>query len=1061
MICPTFKPLKKNGTTMYTFPGVAEDKNFETQNDNYKMYLSHFVLVNFPKQVDTKTFDFDLSFSQNGNSATTGFKDQIVESLRNYVANHESVIRNSKINATEFYYDTFEAATTTEKIFWKWAKSLNLIDLEPADTTLDYLGADSKYNVNNAAIDYFREYLWTERKNNIYIVSTDPLVVTKIFLGAPLNYKWDDNGVVKTFPGDALPAATAGYQYATVVLNSTTSIKPGDYLTINKSGLDLLALPTSKVKCVAIGTQISLNDTIVIEIDTTAIVGDFSPIIDLEFTIVYDRFIQFISEISGLNNVQLPDKAYTETFAYTSHQHGQTPYSLFNIKNDNNYKPNLQFPILASEVQLEIQGGENINNPILTNSSLYPGSIYAQFDTGSYYTTKSGNVNKRSGLYYGVTAVNNTDTDLKWPTYNGDTVDGLSLNLNINDYNKAVSYIFPIETFSEFSATAFNNTAPSDFEFNAILWYYTIEDVTGNNVRSATNLYGVEFLDTPENDINVPQQKIPSIKKLVSNGYQDGNAYTFTLDTNILIDSNTDAPSFDPDKVYSLFGMELYYEAMTRMTYLNDQISSIINSNSTLASQVNSLTNLVYTQTSIETIRNRMDNIENLLNVYSTLQIGESDAITPYLDTTVNPPLLRLISTDQQYGNIQHFNTLNMFSTFTNVNGFSQVTKIEKTINVLNKKDFLVVINNNDDDAPTPIYDVNIIQDKLKIVIDKDLYYKQKLDIIITHKSNILSNPFNDKKVEIYINYSKDNNTNTIPYLLGTYSLPVTKTDSTHDELSTKLNNTIFNTQSTYYSKLNTNDRIFSFYVNDDLSFLNQNVSLVSSRVMINNFILSNNPLSTDTPNNINQIADTLFDLSNQLPIYSIESIPSNVINTNIIDTGSGYTTVASPNNYTINLNTGTVINTTFVTLADIITYNNTIIDNPTITFNYVAVSGAITKINIISTTGNILPDTTPIAIPGGTGGTFNFVVNPVSKITFKFNKLQDLAISELIDKYDLLFLGSIIDNGPEFNIDKHMLVKPTISFLNQYKINITRTSNDIIDSAYFNQRYNINTTII
>jgi ribonuclease HI len=52
-----------------------------------------------------------------------------VESLRNYVANHEVTIKESKLNNTEYYYNNLELSTTTEKIFWKWCKKLNLISL--------------------------------------------------------------------------------------------------------------------------------------------------------------------------------------------------------------------------------------------------------------------------------------------------------------------------------------------------------------------------------------------------------------------------------------------------------------------------------------------------------------------------------------------------------------------------------------------------------------------------------------------------------------------------------------------------------------------------------------------------------------------------------------------------------------------------------------------------------------------------------------------------------------------------------------------------------------------
>ena len=38
-----------------------------------------------------------------------------------------------------------------------------------------------------------------------------------------------------------------------------------------------------------------------------------------------------------------------------------------------------------------------------------------------------------------------------------------------------------------------------DFDFNAILWYYTVEDING---VVTNNLYGISILDNPDNNIN-------------------------------------------------------------------------------------------------------------------------------------------------------------------------------------------------------------------------------------------------------------------------------------------------------------------------------------------------------------------------------------------------------------------------------------------------------------------------------------------------------------------------------------------------------------------------------
>jgi len=1063
MICPNFKKLKTNGTTMFVFPGTAEDKNFETQNDNYNMRLSHYVLVNIPRQVVsneimnfTKANPTDQlydpgAFYENSTSITpAAFKDQLVESLRNYVANHEATIRNSKVNSNTFYYDTFEPYTTTEKIFWKWAKKVGIIDFEVADTNLDFFGADTKYDNlgpsgNN---DYFREYLWRERTNTIYSLNLAPTFNPVIALGLPASYQWIDSSDV--IQDETTPiTATAGYQFATIVLANSSQLKPGDYILMNVAGLDSTpnySTTQSYLKVVAIATDTVLNDTLVLEVDSTVLLSDFGTASSIDLYNAYERFVQFISEITGVNNVQLPDKSYTETYAYISHQHGQIPYALWNIKQDNNYKPNLEFPILASEIQQEIQGGENPNNPILINPTTYPGDIWGQFDTGGFkYTTQSGNILKRSGEYYGNYAITNIAPSLKWPEFRSKNIDGLTLNLDINDYAKAVSYLFPIESFNEFGATSFDNIAPKDFKFNAILWYYTIEDISGNTTKTATNLYGIEFLDTPANDIDILKTKIPEQTKLVSNGLQDGNSFTWSLDTNLTIESGTEVPSFDPDKVYSLFGMELYYEALTRLTYFNDQLTNFIASNSQLAQQVNNLTGLVYTQQSLESIRARMNNLEDLLNIYSTLQIGPSDAIIPYLDTTVNPPLLRLNSIDKQYGFVYQFDTKSMFTEFTNTNSLTEIAVVDKQIPVANGKDFLVVINNNDNSVPVVSYDATIEMAPLNIYIEKDLYYKQKMDILILPKvnnevlsvTNIVNEPINDKKINLFIKYDDGNVVQD--HLIGEFSLPVLKNyngTNLYDETHVGLNETPqWKIRNVFYSKSNTNERVFSFIIEDDLinkinpsdrGFIDR-----LTRVFIEDFLIEDNPSAPTF---------THTDLSSQYPVYDNPSyVRSNVIDTEVLTPGTGYTPGLSTH---LGL---TSVNVPNVTIDVEIEAN---------------LSGEIINVELINSVGLTSLDamTSPFdfAVSGGTGF-ISIIVKPVTRIDIAVNININQQLFVLLSNYDTLLNINSLPLNTRKNIDKYLYKLPTLTFLKGYKISLARISdNPVIPLDFIDQRYNI-----
>lgn len=1030
MQTPLYKPMKKNGTTMYVFPSVEEDKNFESANENYRMYLSHYVLVNFPRQaVGSDVLDFEDAFEQNGTSIAPAFlKDSLVESLRNYVANHETVIRNSKLNASTYYYDTFEPYTTTEKIFWKWCKSLNIIDLEAADNVQEYFGADTKYDNNGVTgnTNHYREYLWKERSNTIY----DVMAIQLSIPGPP------------TVPA-ILPPITPGFQVCTIQLTAGTTLEPNDYILLNQPLIDNVnpglgySTTQSRLKIIGLATTVTINDTIVVEVDAAVTLPDFGTITDRELYNSYNRFIQFISEVGGLNNVQLPDKAYTETFAYISYQHGQIPYALWNIKDDNNYKPNSQYPILASEIQAEIQGGENPNNPILINPTAYPGDIWGHFDTPAFlYETQTGDIIRRWGNYYGNNALSNSVGDLnglRYPAFDGTLTDGLVLNLNINDYAEAVSYVYPIESFNEFCATSFNNIAPKDFEFNAILWYYTIEDVTGNTTRTATNLYGVEFLDNPDNDlIDINKTKIPSVKKLVSNGYQDGNAYTFSLDINIAIDSDTDSPTFDPDKVYSLFGMELFYEALTRVTYFNDQLTNFMNSNLLLNQKVDDLTGLVYNQQSLESIRNRMNNLEMLLNVYSTLQIGESDTIVPRLDTSVNPPLMRLDSVDKQYGYVYQYDAKSMFTEFTNVNSLTDISIIEKTATVVNGKDFLVIVNNNDNSIPTIPYDTSKTLPHLSLLINKDLAYKQKIDIMILPKpntdpisvTNLVNEPINDKKLDLYINYN--DGLNTVKESLGTFSLPVMKY---YDSFSTTYKNELVNdltavpvwkVRNVFYSKANINDRVFTFVVEDDLV----DQMPVLSHIYIDNLFLEQNPV---TP------TGTFRNFSSQYPVYATPTyVKSHVVDVELVTQGSTYVV-------------GPVLG---------ITVGSTTVD---VNITSVSGGGAITGIEILNPGGYTIPTNTPIVITGGdNAGTVRFIVKPVTRVSIAMNINADADINTFLTQYDIATNISALPNNTLVNMETYLQLTPLLTLLKGYKISITRISDTDLPVPLIDQRYTV-----
>src|SRR6266403_626825 len=117
MATPLYKFLKNQGYTTYVVPGASEDISASHQNENYHMNFSKFMLLN----LDLSKMDFTNpeQFNTESFNVITDMGDLLVNSLRNYVANQESVIRESKINNNTYFYDPNEIQTTSEKILWK------------------------------------------------------------------------------------------------------------------------------------------------------------------------------------------------------------------------------------------------------------------------------------------------------------------------------------------------------------------------------------------------------------------------------------------------------------------------------------------------------------------------------------------------------------------------------------------------------------------------------------------------------------------------------------------------------------------------------------------------------------------------------------------------------------------------------------------------------------------------------------------------------------------------------------------------------------------------------
>ncbi len=766
MSCPLYKFLKNNGTSFYAFPSAAEKISAAYQNENNKMFFSNYVLLNFPAQnlysgagTNSNTpiyWDFTnaagqgYGFQQSINATPpTSFGDQAIESLRNYVANYEETMMSSRLNTTEYYYDNNSISTPAEKIFFKWCKKLNLIDVEPANNGDQYVGTLTEFISNNPLdTSYFNEVLWTER-------TTDSYPIYDMFRVSGGVYSAYNNNLE-------------------IVFQTTTNFKIGDIVQIteetNSAGLPFNNL-RGKVMVVIAPTG-TVGQKIILNITATTLGTAFPSTNANKFTgkvtLVYNKLVQYIGEVNGINNVQEANMSYTEVYAQVSGQNGATPDILFRTIVDKNYAPNSVFPILPAQYQPEIVGAEVYTSPIVSTPQNYPGSYYGQFDTLDFtYLTSNGDSLRRSGDYFGISGTINT------PVVNSNNLDGISLDFNPSHYSKMNIYGREVTNFEQFNSLMINNQPPADFEFNAILWYYTYKDVNGN---MAKDLYGISFLDNPNNSVIDTGKLFPTAQKLVATDMQDGTAYDFSLDLNFNIVDENPQDTYNPNAINSLYSFNLYNQAMQNLAALNDSFSNIIAENAQIKTALSNLTQQVYTQPQLNTLSQQITNLNSLLTLYKTNQLTTSSTIKVTPITVGGMPMIELDSIDPRYYQISNYLTSNMYNN-------SGAIPVNYTIPT--NKDFLINITNNDQTALTlPNNDV------LSLIINRDLDANQTMDLIIN--SNLISSE--NKKLNVYINYSQNNGNPVLTKVLSNIDLPV------YYNKATKTTNSAYNWKSNKFN---------------------------------------------------------------------------------------------------------------------------------------------------------------------------------------------------------------------------------------------------------------------
>jgi len=720
--CPLYKRLREKGTTFISFPSAANDVNSSSQDN---LQVTKFVLLNIPRSdgIDkssggkvlnfTKTNVIDPEYGINtynfdpnsGYPTNNQYADQLVESIRNYIANQDACFRETRLTMNSDFYNPLEKRTPTEEIFWKWCRLHNIIDLEPAEHKIDWDKNLSDFDNPNASTivnnDYFRKYLWKEREIRYYTCTIT---------------SESDNPII--------------------TIDSLAKFKVGDDIWLSGATINpVLTGSTHTISNIEFGT----NDTTITLNYSYSDGNSYTGTCYLH----YHKLIQYIGEIQATSQVKSSQQTFTEFTAMIPSHAGMTPTILFEINQNTNYYPGLEIPILDEQIQDEIIGSEILSSPIRTNPTDYPGSYFGYYDTfDKTYVLSPGDSMRYSGEYYGNLKLNNVglavdDAFENLTDFNSDNIDGLCLDFNLNHYYRAQQASSKVNNFDEFNTISINGNPPSDFEFNAILWYYNIHDYTTN--KDYVNLYGIEFLDNPDNDYGTANDRQISLtKKLVTNSTQDGYSYIYNLNLNYAVDNDMLPLRYDPTSIYDIFGFDLYNKVMSNYVLLTDQFKVIIGEFMTMNEDINKLKSLLYSQTDINDIKNRLRNMEDLLKMYQTNQFVNSDTVKINIDYTKNYPALSFNVINVDYNEIYNLYTTDIVDynmARTNNTGTTLSSTSSQIISVPNDGKFLVNIYNN-----MVIDNSDTI---LNVALDKDLQYKQSVDFIIRPDIGLYYNVLN------------------------------------------------------------------------------------------------------------------------------------------------------------------------------------------------------------------------------------------------------------------------------------------------------------------------------
>jgi hypothetical protein len=355
--------------------------------------------------------------------------------------------------------------------------------------------------------------------------------------------------------------------------------------------------------------------------------------------IQYRRVVKYIGDIDIVNNVDRAGEAYTELYINVPTEVGGTPTILFNTVSDNNYQPGLK--IQGEDEYILGRGTSTIHPQGLDLFAFYDydqplvgGGPAGYTDPNANWMNESTPPNTTDAYFTEPTTFNSAlNVDIrKYPAdygspagyagsaYRRSELDGISVDFAPGDYQQIVQDP-TISTISQFNGIDLSST----FEFNAVLVYYDLVDLSNRN-NTVTNLYGILLLDniTPTTDGGYIQ-RYPKYKPNRVTG-QNGNSYGFKI--NLRFDASPGTAGIDTIvNDYNTFSMGLFADATAQLQesakiFQRQQIEI-----SDIESRLLGLENTINAISTSTSLQSQLDSIQTQLNNASLSFASESSLL--------------------------------------------------------------------------------------------------------------------------------------------------------------------------------------------------------------------------------------------------------------------------------------------------------------------------------------------------------------------------------------------------------------------------------------------------